>query len=120
MIRLFVQDLVALKIAGLCGVSRVCNKLLFLKMRLRFANLCEQVSLFCGQIKVDESYFGARRIRGKRDRGASGKTIVFGLLKQQDNVYTEIIPDASKAKRKEFIHVQWYYASIDSKNGMLY
>lgn len=27
----------------------------------------------------------------------SGKTIVFGLLKRQDNVYTETVPDASKA-----------------------
>jgi hypothetical protein len=34
-----------------------------------------------GQIEVDESYFGARRVRGKRGCGALGKTIVFGLLK---------------------------------------
>jgi transposase-like protein len=39
----------------------------------------------------------ARRIRGKRGRGASGKTIVFGLLKRDGNVYTEIVPDCSKA-----------------------
>ena len=38
-----------------------------------------------------------RRIRGKRGRGASGKTIVFGLLKRDGNVYTEIVPDCSKA-----------------------
>ncbi len=36
-----------------------------------------------GQIEVDESYFGTRRVRGKRDRGASGKTIVFGLFKKR-------------------------------------
>jgi hypothetical protein len=34
-----------------------------------------------GQIEVDESYFGARRVKGKRGRGARGKIIVFGLLK---------------------------------------
>jgi|TARA_B100000586_G_scaffold245666_1_gene201325 hypothetical protein len=28
-----------------------------------------------GQIEVDESYFGARRVKGKRGRGANGKTI---------------------------------------------
>ncbi|HGG7662736.1 TPA: IS1595-like element ISNme2 family transposase, partial [Neisseria meningitidis] len=38
-----------------------------------------------------------RRIRGKRGRGASGKTIVFGILKRNGVVYTEIVPDASKA-----------------------
>jgi transposase len=30
-------------------------------------------------------------------RGASGKTIVFGLLKRDGNVYTEIVPDCKKA-----------------------
>ena len=32
---------------------------------------------------MDESYFGARRIRGKRGRGAKGKTIVIGLKKRK-------------------------------------
>lgn len=72
-------------------------------MRLRSANQCEQVSLFCGQLKVDESYFGVLRIRGKRDREASEKTIVFGLLKRQDNMYTEIVSDASKAQLQQII-----------------
>jgi transposase len=35
-------------------------------------------------------------VRGKRGRGADSKTIVFGLLKRSDQVYTEIAPDASK------------------------
>jgi transposase-like protein len=39
-----------------------------------------------GQIEVDESYFGARRVRGKRGRGARGKTIVFGLFKRASKV----------------------------------
>ena len=41
--------------------------------------------------------FGPNRIRGKRGRGASEKTIVFGLLKRGDRVCTEIVPNASKA-----------------------
>jgi hypothetical protein len=44
-----------------------------------------------GQIEVDESYFGARRVRGKRGCGALGKTIVLGLLKRGDKVYAEIV-----------------------------
>ena len=35
-----------------------------------------------GEFEVDESYFGARRVREKRGRGAVGKTPVFGLLKR--------------------------------------
>ena len=46
-----------------------------------------------GQIEVDESYFGARRVRRKCGRGARDKTIVFGLLKRGDKVYTEIVSD---------------------------
>lgn len=45
---------------------------------------------------MDESYFGPKRIPGKRGRGASGKTIVFGIFKRQGKVYTEIVPDARK------------------------
>ena len=32
-----------------------------------------------GEIEVDESYFGAKRVRGKRGRGAGKKTSVFLL-----------------------------------------
>jgi transposase len=45
---------------------------------------------------VDESYFGGTR-KGKRGRGAGGKTPVFGLLKRGGKVYTKIIPDAKTA-----------------------
>ena len=34
--------------------------------------------------------------RGKRGRDAGRKTIVFGLLKRGNSVYTEIVPNASK------------------------
>ena len=35
-----------------------------------------------GEIEEGESYFGAKRVRGKRGRGAGKKTPVFGLLKR--------------------------------------
>jgi len=47
-------------------------------------------------IEVDESYFGPRRVRGKRGRGARGKTIVLGLLKRNGKVYCEIIKSAER------------------------
>ena len=50
--------------------------------------------MFGGEIEVDESYFGGKRI-GKRGRGAGGKIPVFGLLKRGGRVYTKIISDAS-------------------------
>jgi transposase len=42
-------------------------------------------------------------VRGKRGRGASGKTIVFGLLKRTGKVYTEIVPDYKKATLQAII-----------------
>ena len=49
-----------------------------------------------GEVEVDESYFGARRVRGKRGRGASGKTPVIGLLKRGGKVFTQIVENCSK------------------------
>ncbi len=39
-----------------------------------------------GTFELDKSYFGARRVRGKRGCGAAGKTPVFGLLKRDGKV----------------------------------
>ena len=43
---------------------------------------CEKISKFSGEIEIDESYFGSKRVRGKRGRGAANKTPVlnFALL----------------------------------------
>ena len=45
---------------------------------------------FDGEIELDESYFGGIR-KGKRGRGAGGKTAVFGLLKRNSRVYTVVV-----------------------------
>ena len=50
----------------------------------------EANQLFDGEIKLDESYFGGVR-KGKRGRGAGGKTAVFGLLKRNGKVYTVVV-----------------------------
>jgi hypothetical protein len=39
-----------------------------------------------GVFELDERSFGAKRGRGKRGRGAAGKTLVFGLLKREGQV----------------------------------
>ena len=97
LVRLFAMDLEANKIASLTRLNRnTINRYLFL-IRQRIAELCEQESPFKGDIEVDESYFGARRVKGKRGRGAYGKTPVFGILQRGGRVYTEIVPDCAKA-----------------------
>lgn len=68
-------------------------------------------------MELDESYFGAKRIRGKRGRGAGGKTIVFGVLKRGDKVYTEIVPDASKATLQKVIRGHISIESVINTDG---
>ena len=58
------------------------------QIRLLIAKECEKISKMSGEIEVDESYFEARRVRGKRGRGAGKKTPVFGMLKRNGCVYT--------------------------------
>ena len=95
-IKLFVADLEAKQIASLCNVNiNTINRLLNL-LRRRIAVICEEESIFeSGEIEIDESYFGARRIRGKAGRGAGGKTIVFGLKKRNGRVYTQVVTNCS-------------------------
>ena len=73
-----------------------------------------------GIIEADESYFSAKRVRGRRGRGAKGKIKVFGLLKRASKVYTEVVNDVSaktlqgiirgKIKLKSEIHTDGWKA----------
>ncbi len=60
-------------------------------MRRRIAEYCEAQSPYSGEVELDESNFGPKRIRGKRGRRAGSKTIVFGVFKRNGHVYTEIV-----------------------------
>ncbi len=92
----FSLDLTASQITLMTGLNRnTVNRYLTL-IRQRIAIYCERESPFSGEIELDESYFGARRIRGKRGRGADGKTIVFGIYKRNGKVYTEVVPNCSR------------------------
>jgi len=99
------HDLRAWKIAELSGVSRPTINQLFMKLRTRIAQLCNASSPLSGEVEVDESYFGARRVRGKKGRGAGGKPIVFGILERHGKV-SEIVPDASRKQLQSAIRGQ--------------
>ena len=96
-IYLFSEDLSATQISHLTRLSRQTINKYLAAIRLRILGLSLlQSAPLVGQIEVDESYFGARHVRGKRGCGARGKTIVFGLLKRGDKVYTEIVPNCKR------------------------
>ena len=94
--KLFCLDIEAKKTSQITGISRYTINRLYDKIRERIAQDCELTSPFqTGEIELDESYFGARRVRGKRGRGAQGKTPVFGMLKRNGNVYTQVVKNCS-------------------------
>lgn len=95
-LRYFSIDLTACQITLLTDLNRnTVNRYLTL-VRRAIAAHCENESPFSGDVELDESYFGAKRVRGKRGRGAAGKTIVFGIYKRKGKVYTEIVPNCSR------------------------
>ena len=93
LMKYFVAGSTARTAADLSGVHRNSAIRFFHKLREKIAikqqNRSEQ---FCGKIEIDESYFGGHR-KGKRGRGAAGKVPVFGLLKRNGNVFTQIVED---------------------------
>lgn len=95
-LRLFALDLTAVQIAKLAQLNRnTVNRYLTL-IRRAIAAHCDSESPFKGEVELDESYFGPKRVRGKRGRGAGRKTIVFGIYKRNGCVYTEIVPNCSR------------------------
>jgi transposase len=97
LVRCFALDLTATDTAAISGLSVRSVNQIYQRIRHRLAEECERQSPLAGVIEVDESFFGPRLVRGKKGRGAYGKTIVFGILKRGEAVYTEIVPDCKKA-----------------------
>ena len=94
----FSEDFTATQTSKLSRISRPTISNLYQKFRIRIYELCQEESVLEGEIEVDESYFGPRRVRGKRGRGAKGKIPVVGLLKREGKVYTKIVKRCTKAE----------------------
>jgi transposase-like protein len=95
--RCFALDIPAMTTAKMAPVSRQCVQRIYHLLRERIVRLAlEELEPFEGEIEVDESYFGARRVRGKRGRGASGKTPVLGLHKRGDCVFVSVVQNCSR------------------------
>ena len=104
LLRYFALDLIATAVAQWTELSERSVITIIGKIRQRISEECEGQSPFNnGEVEVDESYFGPHRVRGKRGRGAGGKTIVFGIFKRNGCVYTEIVPDCKKATLQAII-----------------
>jgi len=100
-IQCFCLDITADKTAALTGINRnTINRWFLVFRRAIYAWQHKEFERIIGEAEVDESYFGARRVRGfrgklKRGRGTL-KQPVFGIFKRNGRVYTEIVPNCSK------------------------
>ena len=95
-LKYFAEDETASKTSKYAGIS--CNLIngIFHKIRVRIAEVSIASAPELGEFEVDESYFGARRVRGKRGRGAAGKAPVFGILKRDGKVFVNIVKRCRK------------------------
>ena len=96
LVRYFAADLTALQAATPSGLNRNTVNRFYRGLRERILLDCEARRPLFGVVEVDESLFGARRVEGRRGRGAYGKTVVFGIFERRGQVYTEIVPDCSR------------------------
>ena len=93
LIKYFIAGSTARTAADLAGVHRNSAVRFFHKLREKIALKQQHRSeQFCGDVELDESYFGGVR-KGKRGRGAAGTVVGFGILKRHGKVYTQLVHD---------------------------
>ena len=61
-LRLFALDPPATNAADLCGLSIRSDNTIYKRIRTRLVDECALYNAFAGEIEVDESYFGPRRV----------------------------------------------------------
>ena len=63
-LKYFAQDIEATKIANLTGISKISINKILKSIRVLMSKEREKISKFSDEIEIDESYFGAKRVRG--------------------------------------------------------
>jgi transposase len=98
LLKAFCEDLPAVTAAALAGANRnTADRFYGIFRKAAFLEGARDSGVpFEGPVEVDESYFGPKRVRGKRGRGAGKKTPVFGLLKRGGKVSVHIVPNCSR------------------------
>lgn len=103
----FCEDLTAIQTSKVSGINRNTVNRYYGILGEKIAVYQESVNGgFRGEIELDESYFGGKG-KGRRGRGIA-KIPVFGILKRNGRVYTQIIRNATKREIRpiirQFVH----------------
>src|SRR5574343_275075 len=97
-LKYFSLDLTATNTAKLVRISRSTINKYYDRFRkiILFSLKANENIADKGIFELNESYFGVKRVRGKRGRGAAGKTPVVGLLKRGGKVHVQVVQDCSR------------------------
>lgn len=76
------------------GVTYKCAYRMGQQIREHMADVDGETPL-SGHVEIDETYIGGKR-PGKRGRGASGKTVIFGMMQRDGDVMTHVVPDVRR------------------------
>ena len=102
-IECFSLELTASQTAYLLKINRNTTNRYFKLIREALVHYQENSYLrFYGDIELDESYFGGHH-KGNIGRSVKSKIPVFGILKRNGKVYTQIVPDVSSRTLKTIV-----------------
>jgi transposase len=93
----FYQQVPAYRLANDLGFDVKVVSRIYQRLRTVIYHLAElegAENRLSGEIELDEAYFGGKR-KGKRGRGARGKSIVLGLLERDGRIYTKVVESVS-------------------------
>jgi hypothetical protein len=99
-LKCFAHAVPARAAARWCGVNKNTAPRLdgLLRLRLVVPAAAEAQPSVSGLVEMEECYFGPRRVRGQRGRGAGRKIPVIGWLKRAGKVFPQIVRNGSKTE----------------------
>jgi len=114
-IEYFALELTATQTAKHLKISRHTANRIYLIIREKIAHFeQENQTIFRGEIELDESYFGGKH-KYNRGRSLKSKIPVFGVLKRNGKVYTQIVSDVKRETLMKVIRTR-----IEPKDSTVY
>lgn len=103
LIRCFALDYTATSAAQLIHISTRSVNTIYLKVRERIAQSCDLEFPLQKGVDTDAPRSIVQRDQTKHDRLTANTAIVFGILKYHGKIFTEIVPNYSKATLQAII-----------------
>lgn len=99
----FALELTSTQCSKLLDINRNTINKYYKQIRISIMQHQKSEALsFSGEIELDESYFGGKH-KGHVGRSTKSKTPVFGILKRDGKVYTQIVTDVKAKTLKTII-----------------